>query len=340
MPGIGDHFYCMDPMERDMATINGWYVNEGIACHVYPSYNVTSIGPWYNLIRLYNPITGDHFYTRDSTEADSAIRNSGYIREYLSNQKRDTYQPEFYPFFNAYVASTQLPGTVALYRVFNPSNGDHFYSTNEAEIIDAARQGYIQEGIGPNIAGFVFDQEQLGANGKPVTLPLFRLYKASDDPPFPSIPNTPPTRAKHNIPLWQFRDCVALEGNDVIGLDIRPLSPPANPTAGPEAEFHFGVSQQIKWTKEIRLYDSTGEEFGKYLFPRDPAGLGIGIENLPGSTKFVGRWPIARIANASFVFSKAGFWSFLGLLTGMYQLQLGDANFYRGKRITFTWLQD
>jgi hypothetical protein len=29
-----DHFYCLDPLERDMFLVNEGYVDEDIACHV------------------------------------------------------------------------------------------------------------------------------------------------------------------------------------------------------------------------------------------------------------------------------------------------------------------
>jgi hypothetical protein len=65
-----------------------------------------------------------------------------------------------------YVSQTPMQGTVPLYRLFNASNSDHFYTTNEAEMKTAVGQGgYTSEGTLGHI----------GPSQLPGTVPLYRL---------------------------------------------------------------------------------------------------------------------------------------------------------------------
>lgn len=67
----------------------------------------------------------------------------------------------------AYTLPDATPGLVALYRLYNPSSGDHFYTTNQDERDAAVGSGdYVGEGV----AGWVF--VEAGAERKP----LLRAY--------------------------------------------------------------------------------------------------------------------------------------------------------------------
>jgi hypothetical protein len=79
-PRTGDHFYTINQMEANNAALHLGYHREGIACYIFPPgiRNVPFSVPFY---RLYNPRTGDHFYTTDQSEADNAIRYLGYHDE-------------------------------------------------------------------------------------------------------------------------------------------------------------------------------------------------------------------------------------------------------------------
>ena len=95
---------------------------------------------------------GDHFYTTDAVERDSATPNSGYQYEGIAG----------------YVFDTQTAGTVPFYRLFNPDTGDHFYTIDAVERDNAMTQNTYQD---EGIAGYVFDTEAAG------TVPFYRLLK-------------------------------------------------------------------------------------------------------------------------------------------------------------------
>jgi hypothetical protein len=89
---------------------------------------------WVPLGRLYNPGNGEHFYTANRQEGQRAIRQLGYTFEGVAG----------------YVAAAPDPasGLVPLYRLYNPSSGDHFYTTSRPEGFNARDQlGYQYEGM-------------------------------------------------------------------------------------------------------------------------------------------------------------------------------------------------
>ena len=94
----------------------------------------------------------DHFYTVNTAEVSSAIRQDGY---HLEGIACFVYDPNL-----------NQPGTTPLFRLFNPNSGDHFYTTNPAEVNFAIGVGYRSEGI----ACDVFSSSQPG------TTSLFRLF--------------------------------------------------------------------------------------------------------------------------------------------------------------------
>ncbi len=120
--------------------------NEGIACYVFdsPTSGTTS------LYRLFNPTSGDHFYTTSAPERDNAIVTGGYASDGIA----------------CYVFEPQTAGTTPLFRLFNPTNGNHFYTTSVPERDNAiTANGYTSEGI----ACYVFEPQTAG------TAPLYRL---------------------------------------------------------------------------------------------------------------------------------------------------------------------
>jgi Repeat of unknown function (DUF5648) len=65
---------------------------------------------------------------------------------------------------------TQAKGTVPLYRYFNPQSGDHFFTLNHEEGLNAVRvNGYQDEGV----CCYVSPQQVSG------TVPIFRLLKGA-----------------------------------------------------------------------------------------------------------------------------------------------------------------
>lgn len=106
------------------------------------------------LYRLYNPRTGDHFYTTSAIERDNAIAMYGYQDERTE----------------CFVFATQAPGTTSLFRLVNPATGDHFYTASAAERDNTiAAFGYKAEGVACFVHGAAADG----------STPLYRLRSQS-----------------------------------------------------------------------------------------------------------------------------------------------------------------
>lgn len=81
------------------------------------------------LYRMYNPNSGEHFYTENSFERDSLVK-TGWNYEGISEES---------PIKTVY--------NQAVYRVYNPNAGDHFYTENKAEVAHLVSLGWRAEGI-------------------------------------------------------------------------------------------------------------------------------------------------------------------------------------------------
>ena len=80
--------------------------------------------------RLYNPYTGEHFYTASSDEKAKLVRK-GWRSEgtgWIAPQKSST---PVYRLYNSYV-----------------QGGDHHYTLNKQEYIELGKKGWTQEGVG------------------------------------------------------------------------------------------------------------------------------------------------------------------------------------------------
>ena len=74
-----DHFYTIDPAQRDEAINKHGYNDEGIEAYVYKTDALPGcLAPFY---RSYNVIISDHFYTTDSVEHYKAVTLDGYTGE-------------------------------------------------------------------------------------------------------------------------------------------------------------------------------------------------------------------------------------------------------------------
>ena len=93
--------------------------------------------------RLYNPNSGEHFYTKDANERISLARG-GWNSEGIGWISPDT---------------SQLP----VYRLYNPNAGDHHYTTSAGEKDFLLNVGWRNEGI-----SWYSDDAQ--------TLPIYRAY--------------------------------------------------------------------------------------------------------------------------------------------------------------------
>jgi len=125
--------------------------------------------------RSYHPVSGEHFYTTDATEAACCGFTVEYYNfYYLSAVGGASLTPWYrcylnigYHFYTAsdtcegaagvnegamgYIATGPLPGSTPLYRLAHP-NGDHFYTTTTSERDYAVSVGYLDEGA----AGYIW----------------------------------------------------------------------------------------------------------------------------------------------------------------------------------------
>ncbi len=109
-----DHFYTTNPQERDDAVASGW-TYERVEGSISNCVAVDMV-PLYRL--LYNDgVKEDHFYTTDLVERNNAIDNLGYESEGIAG----------------YVFETPVPGAVALHRLYNANDKNHFYCTRTSE---------------------------------------------------------------------------------------------------------------------------------------------------------------------------------------------------------------
>lgn len=82
--------------------------------------------------RVYNPNSGEHFYTQDSSEKDNLVQ-LGWKDEGIG-----------------WTAPTDATTTNVepVYRLYNPNAGDHFFTTNINECSNLTANGWNFEGIG------------------------------------------------------------------------------------------------------------------------------------------------------------------------------------------------
>ena len=102
------------------------------------------------MYRLYNPNSGEHFYTGSIEERDNLV-TAGWHYEGIA--------------WNAPVS-----GGTPIHRVFNPNSGDHHYTASQEEIDNLVSVGWIYEGVAWN-----------SAHPTSETVPQYRLYNPNAD---------------------------------------------------------------------------------------------------------------------------------------------------------------
>lgn len=110
-----------------------------------PEPEAPEVTPMY---RLYNPNSGEHFYTGSTVERDTLV-GYGWIYEGIA--------------WNA-----PVDGGEPVYRLFNPNNGDHHYTMSTVERDNLVSVGWQYEGIAWNSVA-------------PNDYPQYRLYNPNAD---------------------------------------------------------------------------------------------------------------------------------------------------------------
>lgn len=95
--------------------------------------------------RLYNPNSGEHFYTATPNEADSLV-DAGWSYEGLGWVAPDSGSP--------------------VYRLYNKNAGDHFYTLSSYERDELKKAGWNDEGIGWYSGGSVALKRAYNPNAK------------------------------------------------------------------------------------------------------------------------------------------------------------------------------
>lgn len=109
----------------------------------YSYYNMINSSSEGSMFRLYNPNSGEHFYTASSNEGNTLI-NLGWRYEGV-----------------AWIAPTR--SSTPVYRLYNPNAGDHHYTVDSHEKDVLASLGWRYEGIGWH-------------SNDSRSVPLYRLY--------------------------------------------------------------------------------------------------------------------------------------------------------------------
>ena len=99
---------------------------------------------------LYNPNSGEHFYTADIKEKEALVKLG--------------WQDEGY----GWVAPKKATNDEAVFRLYNPNAGDHHYTTDDKEVKTLVAYGWKSEGIG------WYSAKDASHNDK--TVPVYRQY--------------------------------------------------------------------------------------------------------------------------------------------------------------------
>jgi hypothetical protein len=134
--------------------------------------------------KLYNPNTGEHFYTTSESEMAKLLTNYSYESERVACR----------------VYKAAKSGVVPFYRFWNTQTGKHFFTASEGEkkkLIDYYSSVFKYEGI----ACYLFNTQTTN------TLPFYRLYNRQNDDHFYTINES----EKNNL-LTNYPSIYAYEG--------------------------------------------------------------------------------------------------------------------------------
>ena len=144
-----------------------------------PMNDVAQAGQPQQNQRFFDPVTGKHFYTSNSKEITN-ITSSGWKQEgfawnlYPVASSESDLVPDAisgqvkYEFANVY-NNVSLDPLLNVHRLYNSKSGDHFFTTNDQELLTAQRVGYSYEGV----VGRAYSPSVAASNGFTV---VQRLY--------------------------------------------------------------------------------------------------------------------------------------------------------------------
>ncbi|HEX8974751.1 MAG TPA: SpoIID/LytB domain-containing protein [Patescibacteria group bacterium] len=182
--GTSKHFYTALEDEKNSLLNNPqWgFAPEGIAFYA----NASKTGSEVPVYRFNNPTTNDHFYTASESEKNSIAQIPVYRfysptnghhfytaleseKNIISNTAQSGYVPEGIAF---YAYNSQISGTSPVYRFYNSSSSDHFYTISEDEknSLINSQSGYSFEGV----AFYAFTTQTNGSS------PVYRLFNQNN----------------------------------------------------------------------------------------------------------------------------------------------------------------
>ena len=175
----GDHFYTASTKEKDGLIANPqWgYAFEGIAFYE----QISQVDGTLPVYRFYKSSTGDHFYTISESEKNS-----------LQSNPQHGYQYEGIGFYGY---PTQSTGTYPVYRFYNATNGDHFYTIFEAE------KNYLQKSeLGPEISVGLWNYSTSSIKDTPFKISANKNYiiKNADGAVIGNVPGSTDTRVSYD----------------------------------------------------------------------------------------------------------------------------------------------
>jgi hypothetical protein len=131
---VVDHFYTSSAAEMANAVASLGYVFEGTVGRIFPATSSFTVP----LFRVANSALSDHFYTTDAAERNNAINTLGYSDEGIAGF--------VYPASDT--SSQSVCSAIPLFRLYNPTAFDHFYTQSASERDNAiSSNGYVSEGI-------------------------------------------------------------------------------------------------------------------------------------------------------------------------------------------------
>lgn len=126
---IGDHLYTQDSAEFANVLANG-YVDESSSTGSFKLPQAFADGTL-EVFRLFNPLShdngGGHYYTFNGAEKNE-LQSAGWTLEAMG----------------ARIYTKSFPGTVEIFRMYNPNTGKHLFTAGNGERLSLISSGWVQ----------------------------------------------------------------------------------------------------------------------------------------------------------------------------------------------------